>query len=515
MRDHQIPNESLGYWLARHTELHRDRESIVYWHSEEVCERWSYGEIDAAARRLAVWMHQNGVTAGDCVAFHDFNDARFVVTMFAAAYLGAIFVPLNFRLAAPELIQTLEDCRPSLVVHGQAFSAVLPQLRAALPGVQTLLSSREEGGEYDRIILDDRPAPAIEIAQVHWSETAWLLYTSGSTARPKGVMLSHGNLFWNTLNTMLIQGGFPSDRMLISAPLFHAAPVSSFLEVFLRGATIHLERAFDAARVLARIAHERIEVMAGVPAMYAMLAAHPQFSDAQLSTLRGIIVGGSPVPEALIKSYRQRGITVIQRYGLTEAAPLITGLSPDAPPSKSTTAGLPGFFLQMRIAAADPEGVGEIQTRGANVMQGYWGRPEETAAAFDGDWLKTGDLGKLDDDGYLHVVGRRKDMIISGGENVYAAEVEASLSEAPGVLEAAVIGVPHATWGETVWAIVAPKQGAHLTSDLLLAHLQGRLARYKQPTRIFVLSELPKNGAGKIDKMTLRRQYAAAASEGM
>lgn len=511
MKHNRLPNESIGFWLARHAQLTPRRAGIVYWTSATECERWSFAELDVAARRVAGWLRAHGVRRGDRVAFHDLNDVRFPITMFAAAYVGAIFVPLNFRLAAPELVQTLQDCQARVVVHGRAFEPVLAVLRQALPDVLTLLSDRESPGAFDAI-LEDAAGEEHGPADLSWDETAFLLYTSGSTGRPKGVRLSHGNLFWNTINTILIQGGMPDDRMLISAPLFHAAPVSSFLDAFLRGALIHLERSFQSERVLFRIAAEKINIVAGVPAMYAMMAADPQFASADLASLRGIIVGGSPVAEALIETYRQRGVTVIQRYGLTEAAPLVTGLAPGSPRSKAATAGLPGMFLEMRIARPDAEGIGEIQARGANVMQGYWMREEDTRAAFEDGWLRTGDLGRVDAEGYLSVVGRCKDMIISGGENIYAAEVEARLAEAPGVLEAAVIGVPHVKWGETVWAMVAPKTGAQITSENVLDHLQGRLARYKHPTRVIILDELPKNGAGKVDKRALRDRFQSQAA---
>jgi len=503
-----LPNGNLAYWLARHARLQPDRLSIAYWHSEQACERWTYGALDLAARRLAGWLRERGIGTGDRVAFHDLNDVRFVITMFAVAYVGAIYVPLNFRLAAPELAQMLEDCEAKLVIHGAQLAEHLAAMRERLPGLQALCSDRD-GDDVFGAIVDDVHQTEATLATLEWGDTAWLLYTSGSTGRPKGVMLSHGSLFWNTLNTLLIQGGLPSDRILISAPLFHAAPVSSLLEAFLRGATIHLERSFDAERLLARIEHEGIGIVAGVPAMYALIAASRRFDTADLARLRGIIVGGSPVPESLIERYRSRGVTVIQRYGLTEAAPLVTGLAPDAPAAKAMTAGLPGFFVDMRIAGGDDKGIGEIQARGPNVMQGYWQRDDDTAAAFDEGWLRTGDLGSVDADGYLSVVGRSKDMIISGGENVYAAEVEARLTETPGVLEAAVIGVPHDKWGETVWAIVAREAGSAISGADIMSHLQGRLARYKRPSRVIILDALPKNGAGKIDKLSLRKAYVS------
>jgi fatty-acyl-CoA synthase len=332
-------------------------------------------------------------------------------------------------------------------------------------------------------------------------------------------MLSHGNIFWNTLNIILIQGGFATDRVLISAPLFHAAPVATFMDCFLRGALIHLERSFDAERVLRRIVEEKITVAAGVPAMYKLMAAHGSFDSTDLSTLRAIIVGGAPVPEALIEMYRRREVAVIHRYGLTEASVLVAALSPTAPSSKQMTTGLSPLFSEFRIrgedgAMAAPGSIGEIEARGPNIMQGYWQREQETRAVIRDGWLQTGDLGNVDEDGYLTVAGRSKDMIITGGENVYATEVEARLVENPAILEAAVIGVPDPKWGETVCAIVSRKPGFSISDEDVLGHLQGRLARYKQPRKLIFVNAIPKNGAGKIDKLRLRREYGSGPSTG-
>ena len=427
MRESPFPYQSLAFWLYRRARLTPDQPSMSYWHSPSHHERWTFGELDNAARRLAGWLHRNGVVRGDRVAFHDFNDVRFVITMFASAYLGAIFVPVNFRLAASEVLETLADCGAKVVVHGHAFEAIKPGLEARVPAMQTLLSDRDAPGLFESILTQGDDA-CQEPVSVDWNDTAFLLYTSGSTGKPKGVMLSHGNLFWNSINTLLLQGGMPSDRLLISAPLFHAAPISSFLEAFLRGATIHLERSFDAQRVLDRITAEGISMVAGVPAMYAMMAAHERFASADLRSLRAIIVGGSPVPQSLINTFHERGVAVIQRYGLTEAAPLITGLPLNSPPQKRMSAGLPGLFVDMRIFAPDAEGIGEIQARGPNVMRGYWCREQETRDAMDGEWLRTGDLGRVDVDGYLSVAGRSKDMIISGGRTSMRPRWKRSLS---------------------------------------------------------------------------------------
>jgi fatty-acyl-CoA synthase len=508
-------NPNLALWLERRALLQSQQEAIVYWHGADAAERWTYRRLQDCATSLAASMLRMGVRAGDRVAFLDFNDARFAVVMFAAARIGAIFVPLNFRLSAPEIVQTVNDCDARLFIYGDELEQIKVAVASGSRCSLFVRSSRDDTDEFSSLASEagvaDVPMKACE-----WDETAWLLYTSGSTGQPKGVMLSHGNIFWNTINIILIQGGFSTDRVLISAPLFHAAPVATFMDCFLRGAVIHLERSFNAERVLRRIVEEKITAAAGVPAMYKLMAAHSTFDTTDLSALRAIIVGGAPVPEALIEQYRQRDVAVVHRYGLTEATVLVAALSPNASPSKQMSTGLSPLFSEFRIrdengSEAGPGVVGEIEASGPNIMQGYWKREAETKAAIRDGWLRTGDLGKVDEDGYLSVVGRSKDMIISGGENVYATEVESRLVENPAILEAAVIGVPDPKWGEAVCAIVSRKPGFALADTDVLAHLQDRLARYKQPKKIIFVDALPKNGAGKIDKLRLRREYAGGS----
>lgn len=507
-------NPNVGLWLERRCRLQPRHEAIVYWRHGNEAEQWTYARLQSSANALAAWLIEAGVKAGDRVALLDFNDARFAVTMFAAARIGAVFVPLNFRLVADEIVDIVNDCEPSMLIYGGGFDSVHQAVAANAACRRFLRSARDETDELGPI-LDRVGAPVIPLYDSDWDEAAWLLYTSGSTGRPKGVVLSHGNLFWNTLNIVLAQGGFATDRVLISAPLFHAAPVSTFMDTFLRGATVHLERDFDAGRILQRIENERITVVAGVPAMYKLMAGHVAFSACDLSSLRALVVGGAPVPEALIEVYRARGVAVVHRYGLTEASVLVTALPRNAPVEKQMSAGLAPLFSDVRIVDQDgvpvaPNVIGEIEACGPNIMQGYWNREEETKSVMRDGWLRTGDLGRMDEDGYLTVAGRSKDMIISGGENVYAAEVEARLVDNPGILEAAVIGVPDPKWGETVCAILSVRHGYELTSESVLADLQGRLARYKQPRKIIFVDTLPKNGSGKIDKRLLRATFGSS-----
>ncbi len=506
-------NPNIAFWLERRAVLQPQRESLVYWHDVDTVERWTYRQLNQAAMRVAQWMSRKGVRAGDRVAFLDFNDVRYVIVMFAVARIGAVFVPLNFRLSKAEIVSTMNDCQAQLMIYGEGFETIAKAVGEQTSCQRFIRSSRDTADEFGTI-AHAKVSCSVPLHVAQWDDPAWLLYTSGSTGQPKGVVLSHGNIFWNTINIILIQGGFATDKVLISAPLFHAAPVATFMDSFLRGAVIHLERSFDAGQLLKRIANEDVQVVAGVPAMYKLMAAHESFESTDLSRLRAVVVGGAPVPEELTRQYRSRGVAVIQRYGLTEAAPLVTALPAGAPADKQMTAGLPAMFGDLRLRGEgglvdQPGQIGEIETIGPNIMQGYWMRDRETQEVLPEDgWLRTGDLGTIDGDGYLTVVGRKKDMIITGGENVYAAEVEARLVENPMILESAVFGIADPKWGETVCAVISLKPGCMASEDDVIDHLQGRLARYKQPRRVIFVDMLPKNGSGKIDKLTLKRQYA-------
>ena len=502
-----------AYWLQNRARLQPDVDCIVFWLDEQTSERWTYQALLNASIALAKEMISRGVKAGDRVAYMDFNDVRYAITMFAMARTGAIFVPINFRLSPAEVLSQVQDCKPSIFIYGGDFHTIRDTLAAECSSILLIESNRHHSDTFGQIVNNTCP-DELPIFKSPSDNPAWLMYTSGSTGRPKAVIHTYSNLFWNTINMVLLQGGFASDRVLISAPLFHVAPASTFMDAFLRGACTHLERSFDAVKVLNRIAQQKITLVAGVPAMYKMMAAASCFSTVDLSSLRAILVGGAPVPEALISIYHQRDIAVIHRYGLTEVTSLAAALSPTAPSSKQMTSGLSPLFSELRITNSDgslasTDEIGQIEVKGPHVTPGYWNNAQETSAVIQNGWLRTGDLGRCDADHYLSIAGRIKDMIISGGENVYSAEVEARLVENSSILEAAVIGVPDPKWGEVVCAILSIKPNHHTTMPEILEGLNGRLARYKQPRLIYFKESLPKNGAGKVDKLALRREFSS------
>lgn len=495
-----MQNQGIGSWPARRARKTPHRTAVL--HEDQAT---SYAELHDRVTRLAHVLRGRGVRRGDRVAFLGPNHPAFLETLFAAGLLGAVFVPLNTRLAGPELRYQLEDSGSRLLLQVRQPAATVE----ALP----VTALEAEGEAYERSLAAASPEP-LDLAVGH-DELCLIMYTSGTTGRPKGAVLTHGNIVWNSLN-VLVDVDLGSDEVaLVSAPLFHTAALNmTCLPTLLKGGTAVLESAFDPDRTLALIARHRITCLFGVPAMYDAIAAAPGWAEADLSSLRNLLCGGAPVPARTIRCYLDRGLAFVQGYGMTEAAPGVLLLDRADTLTHAGSAGVPHFFTDVRLLdpAGEPAAVGapgEIEVSGPNVTRGYWGLPDESAAAFrDGQWFRSGDLATADAEGYVRLVDRLKDMIISGGENIYPAEVEDALLEHPAVVECAVFGVPDAKWGEVGRAVVVRRPDALVGADELLAHLGGRLARYKIPRSLVFTDALPRSGAGKLLKAPLRAAFA-------
>ncbi|AXB42588.1 acyl-CoA synthetase [Amycolatopsis albispora] len=487
-------DEGLGSWPVRRARMTPDRTALV--HGERTV---SYARLAARSAGLAHGLRSAGVRRGDRVAYLGPNHPAYLETLFATASLGAVFVPVNTRLAAPELAYVLDDAGVSVLVHATASP---PAVRERL----------EVGGSRYEDFAECGAEPPDE--PVALGDPCLIMYTSGSTGRPKGAVLSHGNLTWNCVNVLVESDLSGGEVALVAAPLFHTAALGmTCLPTLLKGGTAVLMESFDPAAALELIARHRVTLLFGVPAMYDAMAAQPGWDSADLSSVRTLLCGGSPVPPSTVRRYLDRGLAFVQGYGMTEAAPGVLVLDPAAARTKAGTAGVPSFFTDVRVVdpAGDevpPGGRGEIVVRGPNVMLGYWNRPEATDQAMSGGWLHSGDVASVDGDGYFTVVDRLKDMIISGGENISPAEVEAAACEHPDVELCAVIGAPDPKWGEVGRAVVVRRPGAGLTADELRAHLRARLAGYKVPKYVEFRDELPRTGSGKIRKAELRAEYA-------
>jgi fatty-acyl-CoA synthase len=358
-------------------------------------------------------------------------------------------------------------------------------------------------------------APAPIDAPVGLDDPAVIIYTSGTTGRPKGATLSHGNITWNCVN-VLVDTDLASDEVaLVCAPLFHVAALNMVsLPILMKGGTVVLTGGFDPDVALDLIARHRVTVMFGVPSMFNAMAQVPAFAAVDLSSLRRLLCGGAPVPLSTIRTYLDRGIPFLQGYGMTETSPGALFLGAERAADKAGSAGVASFFTDVRVVGPDgsevePGEKGEVVVAGPNVMRGYWNRPEATAEVMDGEWFRSGDVAVVDDDGYVTIVDRMKDVIISGGENIYPAEVEDVIYGHPDVAECAVIGVADERWGEVGRAIVVRRAGTALDERALLEHLDDRLARFKLPQSVVFTDRLPRSGAGKVLKAELRATFGA------
>jgi fatty-acyl-CoA synthase len=495
-------NAGLGSWPARRAAMSPGRTAMIFGER-----RTTYAELHERISRLAAALHGAGVRRGDRVAYLGPNHPSFVETMFATWTLGAIFVPLNFRLTQPEITYQLEHSGAVALIH-------------ALP------VSTEVGIKVSTETLDGfLAAPGTFDAETGHDDVACILYTSGTTGHPKGAMLTHGNLIWNCYNLLVCVDVASDEMTLVSAPLFHVAALNQcLLPTFLKGATSVIMPGWDVDGCFDAIARHRITWMFGVSAMFAGLSRSPRWASADLTSVRCLMTGGASVPEALIRTYQDRGLAFCQGYGMTETAPGATFLEARESREHLGSAGLPVFFTDVRcvrpdstpadpglasagpgLTPADPGEPGEVLVRGPHVSPGYWNDPAATAAAFTGDgWFRSGDLAVVDDQGHYRIVDRTKDMYISGGENVYPAEVEAAIFEHPAVAEAAVVGVPDEKWGEVGRAFVVPVPGAPLSAADIPAFLADRLARYKIPVYVDVIDDLPRTGSNKVRKGPLR-----------
>ncbi|MFS8097193.1 long-chain fatty acid--CoA ligase [Lentzea alba] len=473
-------NAGLGSWPARRARMAPQREAFTF---EGVST--TYLEVFRRTTKLARRLAELGVRHGDRVAYLGPNHPSFAETMFAAHQLGAIFVPLNFRLTTAEIDYQLADSGARVLIHAAQFGSDHPQA-ISLDSYESWLA----GGSEEPLDV----AVSIE-------DAALILYTSGTTGRPKGAVLSHANLLWNTFNLMIGIDIAYDEVALVAAPLFHVAALTqTLLPTFIKGGRSVITPRWDVGSALELIEWERVTWMFGVSTMYADLASSPDWRTADLSSLRVLMCGGAAVPDAVIRAYQDRGLVFCQGYGLTETAPGATFLEAADSVRKAGSAGVPVFLGDVRLAET-----GEIEVQGPNVTPGYWNDPVATAGAFTADgWFRTGDVGRLDD-GYLYIVDRVKDMYISGGENVYPAEVENAISDHPDVAEVAVVGVPDSRWGEVGRAFVRPRSGVVVDAAGLREFLLPRLAKYKIPVHVEVVAELPRTGSGKVLKPALRR----------
>lgn len=483
----------------------------------------TFAEQGDRVARLAAGLQGLGVTEGDVVAILSLNSDRYVEYYSAIPWADAVLNPINIRWSPAEIIYSLNDSGTSVLMIDDAFAPMAAAITANCPSVTTLVHCGDgptpEGmSSYEQLITDNEPIEDVRRAN---DQLAGLFYTGGTTGFPKGVMLSHKNLITSALGA--VSSGYLLNRdstYLHAAPMFHLADLAGNLGANLLGCTRVTIPFFEPKNVLVTIEKHRVTDVLMVPTMIQMVVDHTEAKDHDLSSLGRLMYGGSVISEGVLLRTQALlpHLKLTQAYGMTELAPVATLLGPDDHVAgKLTAAGQAAPHTEVRILDADGNGVpngtvGEICVFGSNVMLGYWNKPEETAAVLRDGWMHTGDGGYIDDNGFVFVVDRIKDMIVTGGENVYSAEVEGAISKFPGVLQSAVIGLPSDQWGETVHACVVRAPDADFSVEDLQAHCKELIATYKVPRSVEFMTELPVNGAGKILKRDLRKTYAQDGS---
>jgi fatty-acyl-CoA synthase len=504
--------------LGERARLSPDGLALVY---VPTGERFSYAELDRRARRAAAaWLGPLGLRRGDRVGLLSHNRVEFVDCLFGAAKSGLVLVPLSTRATPKELEAIVRDSGLRLLLYEPDFAATVAALAASV-AVERFISLDEmsEANSPSWPALLDSPDGCDALLPERIVDTehpVCFLYTSGTTGTPKGVILPHRMVAWNAYNTALCWGLRDDDVSSIFTPLYHAGGLGAFLlPIFAAGGTIVLHRRFDAAEVWSTIERERCTVVLGVPTIWKLLADAPSFATTNLSSVRWLISGGAPLPQVIIETYQARGITFKQGYGLTEVGVNCFSMSVDDSVRKAGSIGRPMMFTQAKLidevgTDLPDDQVGELCLRGPHVCRGYWNNPAATAQAIDGDgWFHTGDLARRDRDGFYYIAGRKKDMIISGGVNIYPAEIEAALLAHPGVSDAAVVGVPDDTWGEVGVAFVVRSPGSVVDADALTDHLLDRLGKHKIPRAFEFVDGLPRTPYGKVVKDELRKAYLA------
>lgn len=501
-------------WIERHAARQPDKPACIDAHTRRVI---TYAELDERARRLAAWLARDfGVQRGERVAVLSQNTPEHLVVHNACVKAGAISVPLNWRLTARELKEQLANASPRVLIHEDRFAEVAQA--ASLEGLRLIDWGRDgTQGKYAAGIAASTANFASVSSQL--SDACVILYTSGTTGVPKGVVVTHSMLFFNAINYSMIMRVGQNSTQLCSLPMFHTSGLSQGSSPALHmGGSVVISRQSDPDFVLEQIADQSLGIthLLGVPVSYHMLSQHPLFDSTDLSRIVTAAVGGAPVPLALHRRWGERGVTFQEGYGMTESGPSVYISAPDQPLEKVGSCGKPVVYGESRLVTregcdAGVDEVGEIWVRGPTVTPGYWNNPEATTEAFTEGWLRSGDAARRDADGFYYIVDRWKDMYISGGENVYPAEVEKVLYELPQIAEVAVIGVADERWGEVGCAAVVLRKDARLTEEVLREHCESRLARYKIPRKVVFVDDLPHNAVGKVNKGELRSNLSAGA----
>lgn len=495
------PTQTVGNLLARRAQLSADAPAVIAGTT-----RMSFVELDRAANRHAHALMALGVKKGDRIGVLAPNGAEFCILFYAAARIGAVCCGLNYRLAPAELAVIVNDSQFELMFVDPGFAALADDATAGIAGVRMIAM----GGAHLQDIMAGLPDSLPSVQPVAPDDPLLLVYTSGTTGRPKGAVITHDQIFWASLTIGQTVDYRQGDAHLLPVPMFHVGGLSFTVHFVHAGATLVIPERWDAHHVLDLIEAEKVRHFFSVPTMLTDLLKAARAAPERLRSVRWILSGGAPVPPSLVREYGALGIPVMQSYGATETCG--PGICVDAAhaTAKAGAIGLPFFHTECQLIDDDGNepaqgSFGEILLRGRHVFAGYWKNPEATAEALTADgWFRTGDIGYADEDGYIFLVDRRKNMIITGGENVYPREVEQVLEQHPAVSEIAVVGIPDPRWGEAICAVVVARADAFVTLEELNLFAADRVARYKLPKQLRLCSELPKNVTGKLLRAEIR-----------
>jgi fatty-acyl-CoA synthase len=507
---------NIGEWISKRARLYPERPFL----REEDGREFNNRAFNRRVNRMAHALGALGLAKGDRVAALMINSSEFLEIFFACAKTGVIMVPLNFRLAAPELIYIVRDSAPGALIYSSDFAEKITALKTA--GLPLTRYFRHGGSNLrsDPALVDfiapfpeDEPTPGKEVTL---NDPLFIMYTSGTTGDPKGAMLSHGNILFGAIHSLVGYGMDKTFKSLVVAPLFHiGALAASATPVIYAGGSLILKSFYNASEVIKLIVREKINYMFAVPVMFQLMAKSDEWDKADFAHVHYFISGGAPIPIDVIRKYQdEKGIGFVQGYGLTETGRL-TSLDLEDSIAKAGSVGKEVFHIDLRIVDQDDRDVapgepGEILVRGPNVFLGYWNKPAETAEAMAGGWFHTSDMGRRDKEGFVYIIGRKQELIISSGENIYPVEVERAIQTLPQVKEAAAVAMPDpAKRGEVVAAFVMLHEGQGLAEEDLINALQGQIAHFKIPKKVFFVDDFPRNATGKVLKKELKKQFTA------
>ncbi len=495
-------------WLTKRERYTPQKEAVI-----DVAngDRYTYRELNEKANRLAAYLQRDQqLKSGDRVAVVSKNNIEYLILFFACAKIGAVLVPLNYRLPQAGLLELISDCNPHLLIYSEEFKESAQEAAKKLDPVSLLALNNGESSVAE-IMSSAGDDPVIYEASAE--DIVMILYTSGTTGKSKGAMISYRQIHWNSMNTEISLGLTGDDTSFVNTPFYHTGGWHVLLTPLIHhGGKLVLQPEFDAAECNRLIEEEGITILFGIPTMLRMMMEEPNFEETDFTSVRFAICGGESCPIPIIKKYQEKNVPMRQGYGLTEVGPNCYSLPAEDAIRKKGSVGFPNFHIGVKIVDDDnqevPQGeVGELMMKGPHVFSGYWKNPEETEATIEDGWVHTGDLFKCDDEGYYYMVGRKKEMYISGGENVYPVQVEKVIYQHEAVAQVAVIGVPDEKWGETGCAFVVLKDGASLSEQALKDYCRRYLAGYQCPGYVIFKDALPVGDSNKIQKRDLEEEF--------